>query len=75
MGTGRLAARVTAVSQNGPPFLAIVGRVFIFLVNFAKNDKVASRDLKRSETRNVFNFGYFGVFNTPYWKTHPNVYI
>ena len=66
MGTGRLAARVTAVSQNGPPFLAIVGRVFIFLVNFAKNDKVASRDLKSSKTRNVFNFGYFGVFDTPY---------
>ena len=40
-------------------------RSFIFLANFAKNEEVASRDLKSSETRNVFDFGYFGVFNTP----------
>ena len=67
MGAGRLAIRVTAVLQNGPPFLAIVGGVF-FLANFAKNNEVDSRDLKSSKTRNVFNFGYFGAFNTPYLR-------
>ena len=41
------------------------GKSFIFLANFAKTDKVASWDLKSSETRNVFDIEYFGVFNTP----------
>ena len=44
---------------------------FIFLANLAKNNEVASRDLKSSETRNVFDFGYFGVSNTPYWMSQP----
>ena len=50
-------------------------RSFVFLANFAKNDKVASQDLKSSETetRNVFDFGYFGCLlsNTPYLR--PNL--
>ena len=41
------------------------GRSFIFLASFAKNDEVAARDLKSSETRNVFDVGYFRVFNPP----------
>ena len=41
-------------------------RSFIFLAKFAENHEAASTDLKSSETRNVFNFGYLGVSNTPY---------
>ena len=66
MGAGRLALRVTAVSRNGLPFLVIVGGVLFSWRISRKNDEVASQDLKSSKTRNVFDFGYFGVFNTPY---------
>ena len=64
MGAGRLAIRVTAVSRNGPPFLAIVrGALFSWRI-FSKNDEVASRDLKSSEIRNVSDFGRFRVFRS-----------
>ena len=65
MGAGRLAIRVTAVWTA---ILGHCGRSFIFLVNFAKNGEVASQDLESSETCNMFNFGYFGVFNAPYMQ-------
>ena len=47
---------MTAVSRSGPAIFGHCERSFIFLANFAKNDEVASRDLKSSETRNVFDF-------------------
>ena len=39
-----------------------------------KYHEVASRDLKSMKTRNEFDFGYFGVSNTPYLGTcHPTL--
>ena len=51
MGAGRLVVRVTAVSQNRPPFLAIVGGVLFSWRIPRKNNEVASWNLKSSETR------------------------